>query len=316
MSDDDLIVEWDHSRAGELVALCGAALPDESVGLDDVEAVCFAGAPSSPDDMLQVVDLVTLATASGAGAVTVSVTGVGEHRSAHVQLLVVHPSRRGQGLGRALVEAAERWATDRGLSELTIGGAAPFYLFTGIDTRWTAAICLLESMGYERTGAELDLTCPTRRSSTPRDRGAASSERMTELEVVAVDSDARAAALMEMALRDWPLWSAEFRRAAEAGTVVIARDGVDGPVLGAAAHSVSRFGVIGPVAVSPDAHGRGIGSELMAAVLAELSIAGLRSAEIAWTSTVRFYAKACGATIARTSLLMRRPLVAPSATEQ
>ena len=35
---------------------------------------------------------------------------------------------------------------------------------------------------------------------------------------------------------------------------------------------------------------------------------GLRTAEIAWTSTVRFYAKACAATIARTSLLMRRSL--------
>ena len=113
---------------------------------------------------------------------------------------------------------------------------------------------------------------------------------------------------MAMVERDWPLWSAEFRRAAESGTVAIARDGDDGAVLGAAAHSVSRFGVVGPVAVAPDAHGRGIGSALMAAVLADLSVAGLRTAEIAWTSTVRFYAKACGATIARTSLLMRRTL--------
>ena len=309
MTASEPIVEWDHSRAGELVALCAAALPEESIGIDDVEAVCFRGSPTSPEDILQVVDVVTLATGSGTGAVTLSVTGVGEHRSAHVQLLVVHPARRGRGIATALVRAAEQWATERGLGELTVGGAAPFYLFTGIDSRWTAAVCLFESLGYERTGTELDLSCATR-GSTPS-RSSPSHPPSTEVVVQHVDDDERAAALMAMVQRDWPLWSAEFRRAADAGTVVIARDGAEGPVLGAAAHSVSRLGVIGPVAVDPTAHGRGIGSELMSVVLADLSVAGLRTAEIAWTSTVRFYAKACGATIARTSLLMRRTLGEP-----
>ena len=285
--------------------LCGAALPHESIGVDDIEAVCFLRGTTSPDDVLQVVDAVTIATASGTGAVTVTITGVGEHRSAHLQLLVVHPGRRGRGIGRALVGAAEQWVRDRDIDELTVGAAAPFYLFTGIDTRWTPAVCLFESLGYERSGAELDLTCATRGSTARR---SATAEETDAVVVEAVDDDERSAALMEMVERDWPLWSAEFRRAAEAGTVVVARDGADGPVLGAAAHSVSRFGVIGPVAVAPSAHGRGIGSELMSTVLADLSVAGLRTAEIAWTSTVRFYAKACGATIARTSLVMRRSL--------
>ena len=42
--------------------------------------------------------------------------------------------------------------------------------------------------------------------------------------------------------------------------------------------------------------------------MADLSVAGLRTAEIAWTSTVRFYAKACGATVSRTSLVMTASL--------
>ena len=53
-----------------------------------------------------------------------------------------------------------------------------------------------------------------------------------------------------------------------------------------------------------------IGSALMSVVLADLSVAGLRTAEIAWTSTVRFYAKACGATVSRTSLVMTASLAA------
>ena len=44
------------------------------------------------------------------------------------------------------------------------------------------------------------------------------------------------------------------------------------------------------------------------AELYEAAFSWDRTAEIAWTSTVRFYAKACGATVARTSLLMRRSL--------
>ncbi len=305
MTEPDPLVEWDQRHAGDLVALCAAALPQESIGVDDVEAVCFLDGATSPDDVLQVVDAVTIATASGTGAVTVTVTGVGEHRSAHLQLLVVHPGRRGRGIGRGLVRAAEQWVRDRGIDELTVGAAAPFYLFTGIDSRWTPAICLFESLGYERSGAELDLTCATRGSTARRPGPLDGADAVL---VESVDDDERAGALMTMVERDWPLWSAEFRRAAEAGTVVIARDGTGGPVLGAAAHSVSRFGVVGPVAVAPSAHGRGIGSELMAAVLSDLSVAGLSTVEIAWTSTVRFYAKACGATIARTSLTMRRSL--------
>ena len=305
--EGDPLVEWGPDRAGELAALWNAAMPKDPIGVDDVEAVCFGRGATSSKDVLQVVDSVTLATGSGSGAVTVTVTGVGEHRSAHLQLLVVHPAQRARGIGRALVRAAEDWARGRGLDELTVGGAAPFYLFTGIDSRWTSAICLFESLGYERSGAELDLTCATRGTPSSRRPGGTAAAGVV---VEAVDDDERAAALMDMVERDWPLWAAEFRRAAEAGTVAVARDGEGGTVLGAAAHSVSRFGVVGPVAVSPEAHGRGIGSVLMAAVLSELSVAGLRTVEIAWTSTVRFYAKACGATIARTSLLMRRSLSA------
>ena len=83
-------------------------------------------------------------------------------------------------------------------------------------------------------------------------------------------------------------------------------------MLGAAAHSVSRFGVVGPVAVVPGGRHSGVGTALMSAVLSDLSIAGLRNAEIAWASTVGFYAKACGARVGRASQLHRRNLDAVS----
>jgi hypothetical protein len=183
-----------------------------------------------------------------------------------------------------------------------VGGAAPFFLFTGVDTRWTDAMCLFESMGYDRTGVLLDLVCPT----------VSSTRRPVPPGVVVhhVETDGDVAELCDFARAAYPHWLEEFRRAGESGTVVTARDGRDGRLLGAAAHSVSRFGVVGPVAVAPGGQHSGVGTALMGVVLADLSAAGLRTAEIAWTSTVGFYAKACGAKIGRASQLHHRNLTA------
>jgi hypothetical protein len=60
--------------------------------------------------------------------------------------------------------------------------------------------------------------------------------------------------------------------------------------------------------VDPSRHGGGVGALLMAAVLSDLSAAGLRTAEIAWTSTVRFYRQVCDARVGRASVVLRRDL--------
>jgi GNAT superfamily N-acetyltransferase len=303
------------AKAPQLLELCRAALPDELLSLDDLEVLVEVDGGSvdggsvdggSADHLVRRVDAVTLGSwdEDGVmrGAVSVSLSSVLGAPSAHVQLLVVHPARRRRGTARQLVTAAQEWARAGGASFLTVGAGAPFYLFTGVDTRWTEALCCFEALGYQRVGAELDLTCPT------QPPGVRSDPLDADLRLSHVTSDVDAAALASMVRREFPQWCSEFARAAEAGTVVLARRGDDGEVVGAAAHSVSRFGVVGPVAVAPSGQRRGTGTRLMAAVLADLSTAGLRSAEIAWTSTVRFYARSCAARVGRTSLVLRREL--------
>jgi GNAT superfamily N-acetyltransferase len=293
----------------ELVELCAAALPDETLSLDDLDGVLHAGlgAGSSDDAIVRCVDTAVLVVRGAehtlVGAAAVSVTEVLGMRSAHLQLLVVHPSRRRRGIARSLVGAAEAWALERDVDALTVGAGAPFYLFTGVDVRWTAALCCFEALGYERSATELDLACPT-----VARRGARSVRSGGPVTLAHVADDQMADALVGWVREAYPHWQAELARAAEAGTVVIARDDATGAVVGAAAHSVSRFGVVGPVAVDPARHGSGIGSLLMDAVLADLSTAGLRTAEIAWTSTVRFYARACDARVGRASVVLRREL--------
>ncbi len=304
----------------ELVELCSQALPDELLTFDDIETVLFAGSDHAPGKAVAALEP-PLVTAGGAVVLAVldegrpvaaagaTTTLVGDHVAAHLQILVVHPALRRRGLAAVLVEAVEQWARDRGSDTLTVGAGAPFFLFTGVDSRWTDALCTFEGLGYERFGVELDLVCPTTPGSTRRDPGSSGSS------IANVACDADASELGAWARRAYPHWAAEFDRAAAAGTVVLARR--EGSLVGAAAHSVSRWGVIGPVAVLPDSQGTGVGADLLAAVLGDLSVSGLRQAEIAWTSTVRFYALACGARVGRCSVLLRRDLRAsdPGADE-
>ena len=279
----DPVESWGADRLDDLVELVGVALPGEAVSADDLDSLRIA--PGTE----------VLGVGSGHGAVVLSCAPSG---SAHVQLLVVHPARRRRGLARQLVDAAQRWAAERGASRLVVGAGAPVYLFTGIDSTWTEALCCFEALGYERVGVELDLVCPTRPPHRPVVPPGVSVERVT--------SDEEVAALVAWSQRTWPGWTAELERAAQAGTVVVARS--EGAVVGAAAHSVGRLGVIGPVAVDPLRQGGGVGAAMMAAVLADLSTAGLDRAEIAWVSNVRFYARACGARVGRASVVMARDL--------
>jgi GNAT superfamily N-acetyltransferase len=307
------LVRWGRAELPRLVRLCAGALPDEVLGADDLDRVGLVGPPGGEVVVLAAVEARSGATvdrtARDLGAAIVSVQqhdhGQQHVAAAHLQLLVVEPSRRGRGVARALVEAAERWAIERGATSLEVGAGAPAYLFTGVDSRWTDALCCFEALGYRRVGAELDLSCATeggtRPLDAPRDRD--------PVRVEHVRPGPMAAAVADMLREHHPQWLVELDTAVRSGTAVAAVD-AEGRVLGTAAYSVNRRGVIGPVAVAPDVQGGGIGARLMAAVLAALSADGLERAEIAWVSTVRFYLRACGANVGRTSIVLRRELTA------
>lgn len=291
---------WTLDRLDDVAGLCAAALPDELLLAEDLEATCFDDPPVD-DDHGRVGASVTFgvdADGSPVGAAAVSLRHFGELTTAHLQVLAVDPQHRRAGVGRCLVEAVEDWARGAGAALLHAGAGAPFYLFTGVDSRWWEALCFFEALGWERTGAELDLSCPTRRTPVPLPDGVG---------VHPVRSASDLDDVVDFARRCYPQWEAELTRGGDGGTVVVARDH-DGAVLGAAAHSVNRVGVVGPVAVDPQRRTGGIGTALMGAVLEELSVAGFPVAEIAWTSTVRFYAVSCGATVGRASLQLLRRL--------
>lgn len=273
---------WDRSRADELAAIVDAALPHEGVTPDELTAVCW----EDVDPTLVVAD------DAGAGAAVAVVHEAGDQRVGFVQLVAVRPEARRQGIGTAMVDALIRWAVDEhDATALAAGGAAPFYLWPGVDVHATPALCLFESLGFRPRGSELNMSFPSdHRAPTP-----------AGVELRRALDEADVAAGLEFVGRHWPNWVAETRRAVDHGTCHLAwTAGAGEPeVVGFGCHSVNRLGWLGPMGTDPDRRAGGTGNALLGAIATDLMAAGLSSVEVAWVGPVRFYAKAAGATVSR-----------------
>lgn len=268
---------WGRDEAARLVALTDVALPGERLSEDELVSCCF----DDPDPC------VVLGSEGGEAAVAAVVRG----ERAHLQLLVVEPVAQGRGLGRALLAAAEEWAFDQpGVRSVWAGAAAPFYLWPGVDVRWTRALVLFESARWSDRGAVLNMSCPTTvRVAVPD--GVTVRRALDDRDVAAARSFAQ---------RHFTDWDAELERGAEHGACFVAVDDADpATCIGFACHSVNRVGWIGPMAADPGRRHGGVGGALLGALLVDLRAHGLQDAEISWVGPVGFYARVAGASVSR-----------------
>ena len=235
----------------------------------------------------------------GYGAVGVVTRTFGDAVVGFVVVLAVAPVAQGDGRGRRLLDAALSWAADHGCRELHAGGSAPFYLWPGVDTRWTRALCLFESAGFNRVGAEVNMSCvSTYRAPAPAGVG-----------VGRVVADADAEAVHAFCAEHFPHWVPEVARGVEQGGCFFARaddvgGGGGGDVLGFACHSVSRAGWLGPMATHPSRRHGGVGAALLGAVCADVAATRRPDVEIAWVGPIGFYARSAGAAVSRVFLRM------------
>ncbi|MBV8693645.1 MAG: GNAT family N-acetyltransferase [Actinobacteria bacterium] len=275
---------WGPARADDLTALFGLALPNESLTTDELVACSW-------DDPTGAV----LGDVDGSAAVALVTRPVGDDLHAFIVALGVAPVVQGDGRGRRLLDAAVAWAGDHGCRALHAGGSAPFYLWPGVDTRWTRAICLFESAGFARLGAEVNMSCPsTYRSPAPAG---------TEVERVVADADAER--VRDFCTEHFAHWVPEVDRGIEQGACFLARaSGEEGAVLGFACHSVSRAGWLGPMGTDPARRHERIGAALLGAVCADVAESGRPDVEIVWVGPVGFYAKSAGAAVSRVFLRM------------
>jgi GNAT superfamily N-acetyltransferase len=267
--------------------------------LREITDAALPGEDLSEDELSALVDEGTiLATPDGAGAVLIVgpgpvreplAAGSGSGGAAVVGLIAVVPAAQGQGLGRALLRAAEEWAVDHGAAELwaAAAGAAGPWLWPGVDIRATRAVCLFEAAGYQVAGTVLDAACPTTFRASPPP--GVTFARVLE------DDDADAAVGVGRTVS--PVLAGEVARAVEHGSCLLATD--EGRPVAVGCHSVNRVGWIGPVLVAGPDRGRGIGAALLAGLCTDLRAAGRPEAQIGWARPLEFYARAAGASVSR-----------------
>lgn len=255
-----------------IAGLCQRSLPDPPAA-DELAGALFA--PDQPVVVRGDPDVGVVATVRDDG-------------EGYVRLLVVDPSRRGQGHGRALLVAAE--ADVAGVSSLTVGADGPYFLFPGVETSETAMLCLLERRHYQRVEANYNMRVDlTRLSPDPGGSMLASPELRPEL-----------APWMD---EHWPNWKAEVLRALDKGTLVVTRD--DEGISGFCAWDVNRRGLLGPIAVRPAVMGRGVGVPLLLGALHRMRAGGRTAIEVCWVGPVVPYARV-GGVVSRVFFVYRK----------
>ncbi len=253
-----------------------------------------------------IVDVLTRATFGVVSEVDGKLTGVAlasvGHKDAtagHLDLLLVDPAARRQGIARGLLADVERQAKKRGLTALKVAGNAPDYAWPGVDVRYTPAICALMAAGYthDRTAWNMAAQLPVK--------------PVPEREVEGVEIRRVAEADMELLLpmvhEQWgQAWTVEVERAFSKGGVHAAFRG--GHPVAFAAWGGCRRAWFGPMGTLPAATGLGLGSILLRRCLADQAALGLTSVQIGWVGPVPFYANAVDAAIDRVFFLFTKHL--------
>jgi GNAT superfamily N-acetyltransferase len=273
-----------RSTPEHVAHLLAATLPDEELSADELRATLF----DDPEGDV-------LAADGGAGVVGVAVRG----HTGFVTVIAVEPAAQRQGIGAGLLVWAHAWLQERGATEVRTGAAAPRYLWPGVDLEaHRAALGLFEAAGYEPVDENRNHRCATSfRAPTPEG---------VDLRRVA-EGAADDTAVRGFVTAAHPWWLDEVARAVASGCCHGAFT-ADGAAVGFACHSVNRAGWIGPMATDGSQRGRGVGSALLGAVCADLDLAELAEAEIAWVGPDAFYEKAAATSVSRRFTVLARRL--------
>ncbi|MEU9885305.1 GNAT family N-acetyltransferase [Sphaerisporangium sp. NPDC051011] len=300
------------ASADDMPAVGGLAR--EALTLDAPEAPQLVARLADPPEGRTWTALVTSGLEGVVFASTSAVPGLG-----HVDLFAVRPEARGRGLGRALVVAAEGWLRDHGVREVRLAANPPCYAWPGIDVRYTPAVLLAESMGYERYRVAWNMTVdlagygPRDASAEPPATGTgyarAPSEEDDLARLAAAGATVRAApagqrdAVVAFARENWnDAWAWEAEHATGCHYAVRG-----GEILGFAAWGARPLW-FGPMGTAESARGLGVGSVLLRCCLRELAATGQRTAQIGWVGPLAFYARTAGAWVERAFWLYNRSL--------
>ncbi len=226
-------------------------------------------------------------------------------RRAWVGMFAVSPTHRRQGIARRLFEHAfeDLTAPPTALEALAIPGN---YFTPGLDPRYTAALCLLERLGFERFKDCVNMTVALDRAFET----APAEEALAVQGVTVRRARGDDAQLLDeyFSANFGDDWRYEAGLAFEANPVGLHLGLRDGQVIAFSAHSTQNreWGFFGPMGTSPKARGLGIGRVLLWHCLNDLRDAGHQTAIIPWVGPISFYHRWSGARVERVFWRLRR----------
>jgi GNAT superfamily N-acetyltransferase len=257
----------------EIVCERGAVLLREAT-LHDLPLIrdIFARGNDVPYDLARVAEEKCFG-AGVAGAPRVRIAeehGVAVTCGRTLRVIAVDREHRGRGIGSALLEDS---------SATVIGAEAGNYFVAGVPAG-SPMVNWLTNRGYEEKSRTSDLIVEQlERFSIPAD-------------VVRWTGEAPILHWIEQQFG--PIWRFEVARA----SAFVVKEGRR--IIGFSAHEGNNrgLGTFGPTGIAREYRGRGFGTLLLHASLADLYRMGYSRAIIPWTGAIDFYRKACGARVA------------------
>jgi GNAT superfamily N-acetyltransferase len=212
-----------------------------------------------------------------------------------IQLLLVAPARQGQGVGSALLEAAQERCAAEGAGLPSLGGGGGDYIWPGVPADLAPAVRFFSRRGWRLEEVVSDLTADLRTYTAPP--GVA--ERAARAGIsLAVATGGELADALDFERRWFPEWLHWFQEPGVSALLARDRDGeVVGSLLLAGPGRCSVFwpmlgedmATIGAVGVAEPARRRGVGAAMVVRASELLKQAAAGRCHIGWVGLQSFY---------------------------